>query len=652
MASSKTQIEENMETLLLALGTLLFAASTWFVLAYAKRKTPCFIILLSIASIGLGSAAVALLPIDLSYASRAKAANVTSHEGETDDDYIYSYSNNPTYIPWKVTYWTTFFLAWIILPITRQSLTSGQFTRYQRIKDGVSRSIKGIVLMMIAGVVTVIVSAVKLRTWHIVTIVMPALMALGNTYGLVLVALLLGNGLVNIPKRFWREACPSSVLRRSRIIASHIEESLFESVMQLEDIEDKIEEVCAMAVQLDEGGDEGLMRNEDGELTLRGQSKRATRCSCCGVDEVTEFHGCLEVLVRRKNETINLCAERRTRRNDSPTRGHHHRRRASRDDDGDTPEEVNTMDINYLLSLSSKLMDAQENVNSAQLRWDTLMEHSRLFSALMDGEVATTGGAVGDRRQGSDGSNENLLSPSSNHGSCGKVCYMLRRVWVRYLRFPTYRVVAMITAVLSVFVLMSEVTLGSKMNLSPFSWLVHGIEKTDQSSHQIPFQIAALVPLLYMSLSLYSSLFQIFGSYSLRGNRQSHGVALLFNAQYLVRLQFPLGYNYLLMLKYDLSHCAFGAIMDDMSTIPFLGASFSVYAPLLILAVCLFTLCDVYPRLLKFLGIEHEDALLVGDADELAQKENDGIQLMKRHSKSARGGSSSPEKQRLNRTIV
>ena len=535
-----------MEDTLLALGILLFVASTWFVLAYAKRKTSCFIILLSVASFGLGSAAVALLPIDLSYASRAKAANVTNQEEEIDgdDDYIYSYSNNPTYIPWQVTYWTTFFLAWIILPITRESLTSGQFTLYQRFKDGMSKSIKGIALMMIAGVVTVIASAVKLRTWHIVTIVMPALMALGNTYGLVLVALLLGNGIVAIPKRFWREACPSNVLRRSRIIACHIEDLFFEEVMQLEDIEDKIEEVCAMAVQLDEGG-EGLMRNEDGETTLRGQSKRAKRCSCCKVDEVTEFHDCLEVLVRRKNETINLCAERRTRRSDSPTQGHH-RRRANREDDGETPE-INTMDINYLVSLSGKLRDAQENVSSAQLRWDTLMEQSRLFSAMMDGEVVTTGGAVGDQGQGSDGSNENLLSPSSDHGLCSKVCYMFQRVWVRYLRFPTYRVVAMITAVLSIFVLMSEVTLGAKLNLSPFSWLVHGIEKADHSSHQIPFQIAALVPLLYMSLSLYPSLFQIFGSYSLRGNRQSHGVALLFNAQYLVRLQFPLGYNYLLM---------------------------------------------------------------------------------------------------------
>ena len=95
--------------------------------------------------------------------------------------------------------------------------------------------------------------------------------------------------------------------------------------------------------------------------------------------------------------------------------------------------------------------------------------------------------------------------------------------------------------------------------------------------------------------------------------------------------------------------------MSDMSTIPFFGTSFSVYAPLLILAVCLFTLCDFYPKILRFLGIEHEDALLLGDEDELDDKVNEGIQLMKRDAERRGGGVSSPrssssftEKQSLN----
>ncbi|KAL7527201.1 hypothetical protein ACHAXR_003548 [Thalassiosira sp. AJA248-18] len=642
---------ETNQTLAL-LAVLLFITSTWTVFHYAKRRTSIFILLLSVISFGLGSAAVALLPIDLSYASAALSNSTNSNNnnsdgGEDDIDNKNYASKNPTYFPWQVTYWTTFFLAWLVLPITRESLLSGHFTLRQRIKNGLSRSFRSIFLMFCMGIISIIAMAIHLKSAHIVTIVLPVLMALGNTYGLLLVSLLLGNGLINIPKKFWREACPANELRRARIMACGAEEELFEAVMGLEDVEDKIEEVCQTAVSLREGenSDLGIMENENGDVALGTprRGRRATRCGiCCRVDEVTEFHECLEVLVKRKNETVDLCSERRTRRGTS--------RRSSTDTDSDdNNDEINTMDIKYLVSLSCQLKKAQERVTSAQLRWNHLMEHSRLFSALMDDGIQSTG----SNDEGDGGTNTNLLSSSSAPGCCHKVRYSLQRFWVRCLRYPTYRCISIISAVLSVFVLVSEVTIAASLNLSPFSWILHAVDDYDQNSTtQILFQIAALVPLLYMSICVYTCLFQmsLLGPYCLRGGRQSNGVALVFNAQYLVRLQFPLGYNYLLMLKYDMTHCAFHTIMSDMATIPFFGTSFSVYAPLLILAVCLFTLCDFYPKILRFLGIEHEDALLLGDEEELDGKVNDGIQLMKRDAERrvAGGVASSPEKQSLN----
>lgn len=72
--------------------------------------------------------------------------------------------------------------------------------------------------------------------------------------------------------------------------------------------------------------------------------------------------------------------------------------------------------------------------------------------------------------------------------------------------------------------------------------------------------------------------------------------------------------------------------MSNMSTVPFLGTSFSVYAPLLILGLCAFTLCNGYARLLSFLGVEHEDAILLADHETLDSKVNEGITLLRRHS--------------------
>ena len=551
---------ENQTLLLLAI--LLFVTSTWFVLHHAKRRTSLFIILLSIISFGLGSAAVALLPIDLSYASSAAAgANSTAATTSDGDDAAQDAntnavdpSNNPTYLPWQVTYWSTFLLAWLVLPITRETLLSGQFTLRSRMKDGMYRSFRSLFLMFCAGILAIIGMAVHLKSLHLVTIVLPVLMALGNTYGLVLVSLLLGNGLVNIPKRYWREACPANELRRARIVACGAEEELFEAVMRLEDMEEKIEEVCQTAVCLREG-EEGsdMMENENGVATIGslGSSSRgrATRCFCCRGNGVTEFHECLEDLVRRKNETATLCSERRTRRGSRGRANGTHN--DERDENGDG--EINTMDIKYLVTLNVQLKKAQERVTSAQLRWNHLMEHSRLFSALMDdGSIAGVMGNGSNDGGDGDASDANLLS-SSSPSMTGKVRYFLQRLWVRYLRFPTYRFISLTTAVLSVFVLLSEVTISASLNLSPFSWTLHALDSYYKhggpSSTRIIFQISALIPLLYMSLCVYTCLFQmsLLGPYCLRGNRQSNGVALVFNAQYLVRLQFPLGYNYLLM---------------------------------------------------------------------------------------------------------
>ena len=521
---------------------------------------------------------MALLPIDLSYASIMAVASSSSstsstasdaYQGANDnDDTNYGdatttnnmMNSNPTYLPWRITYWTTFLLAWFILPITREILTSGQFTFFHRFKDGLSNSFRGLLLMLACGIISIIGMAIHLKSFHLVTIVLPVLMAMGNTYGLLLVALLLGNGLVTIPKRYWNEACPAKELRRTLIMTTNAEEELFEAVMELEDVEDKIEEVCQTAVCLRDDNDDGMLGGSDeGRLPRR---KRRGFC-ICKVDEVTEFHECLEELVRRKNETADLCSKRRTRRGGgggaATASGQSSRRRSDRDDDDESNNrnndggEINTMDIKYLVSLSGLLTTAQERVTSAQLRCDHLMDHSRLLSKLMDdGDSSRRSGEEFEN----DGSADSLLLTTSSAPTicCGKLRYTLQRTWVRYLRYPVFRCIALITATLSVFVLLSEVTLGVPLNLSPFSWTLHALDRYhkehNNSTSRFLFQVVALIPLLYMSLCVYTCLAQIsqLGPYCLRSNRQSTGVALVFNAQYLVRLQFSLGYNYLLML--------------------------------------------------------------------------------------------------------
>ena len=104
--------------------------------------------------------------------------------------------------------------------------------------------------------------------------------------------------------------------------------------------------------------------------------------------------------------------------------------------------------------------------------------------------------------------------------------------------------------------------------------------------------------------------------------------------QYLVRIQFPLCYNYLLLLRYPGSeNCAIMHVMSHMETVPFFGTlTFNSYAPLLIVLLCFATKFNIYGKVLAWLSIEHEDAVFNMGGEEFVEKEREGKILLSRGS--------------------
>jgi ascorbate-specific PTS system EIIC-type component UlaA len=72
------------------------------------------------------------------------------------------------------------------------------------------------------------------------------------------------------------------------------------------------------------------------------------------------------------------------------------------------------------------------------------------------------------------------------------VRHALHRCWVRCLRLPNYRAISIITALLSVFVLMIVVTLAAPLNLSTLSRTLHALELL--TTGHIMYQLAAPIP--------------------------------------------------------------------------------------------------------------------------------------------------------------
>ena len=99
-----------------------------------------------------------------------------------------------------------------------------------------------------------------------------------------------------------------------------------------------------------------------------------------------------------------------------------------------------------------------------------------------------------------------------------------------------------------------------------------------KNDHALVIQSVAFISLFYMSMCTYWSLFQInLGwQYKLQGPQLSGHSSLVFNAQYFSRLQFTLGFNFLMTLNIKQAEkAAFSNLMRNITIVPLFGTSFT-----------------------------------------------------------------------------
>ena len=110
------------------------------------------------------------------------------------------------------------------------------------------------------------------------------------------------------------------------------------------------------------------------------------------------------------------------------------------------------------------------------------------------------------------------------------------------------RLFAIVFAAATAVILWSELLMASSLS-SPIGLLLENLAMGHMDF--IAIQTIALLSLAYMSICTYWSLFRLnLGAmYSLQCPQLSLTPSLIFNAQYFSRLQFALGYNFIIMLN-------------------------------------------------------------------------------------------------------
>jgi len=435
---------------------------------------------------------------------------------------------------WRFVYWSTFFLAWIVLPIQMEMHGSGKFSLKEKLWDAVYKLVVQGVLAVVASCCYVIY---LVSSGHgTVSQVLGFTMAMGNTYGVLLLSLLMGNGLVAIPLSLWRLGDVEKGLQEIYLSAATIEEAFQDDKYELDDCEN---EVTRISDVLDKAGPNSILHSDIGAFVQLLKGK--------------------------------LTADR------APQRTSFHSYRV------ESISEFELVKKAYLTDLHKRLIIAQLKFKASQRRWIVLIDQYKKQQRIVS-------------------LNEDSADKSYHTYWERLIIHLTQKFYVH-----ACRLLALLCGFVSALILWCELLMSSSWG-SPIGMMMT-VGGGEQSS-SVTVQGISFIMLAYMSICTYWPLFRlnIGWKYKLEGPQQSSPFSLIFNGQYLSRLQFTIGYNFLLLLNVNSTNrTAFHELMKNSELIPVFGASFAIYIPLVMLLIALITLFDGYARIIKLLGVEMED---------------------------------------------
>ncbi|TKY47677.1 LMBR1 domain-containing protein A [Spatholobus suberectus] len=203
-------------------------------------------------------------------------------------------------------------------------------------------------------------------------------------------------------------------------------------------------------------------------------------------------------------------------------------------------------------------------------------------------------------RHNSTGWEYNSSIRPARTGKFGSLFDTLEFFWKCILRKQVEKGLAVILSIMSVAILLAEATLLPSVDLSLFSILIKSV-----GTQEVLVQVFAFVPLMYMCICTYYSLFKIgmLMFYSLTP-RQTSSVNLLMICSMVARYAPPISYNFLNLIRLD-SHktTIFEQRMGNIdNAVPFFGDKFNKIYPLIMVIYTLLVASNFFDRVFDFLG--------------------------------------------------
>ncbi|XP_074592775.1 uncharacterized protein LOC141848627 [Curcuma longa] len=202
----------------------------------------------------------------------------------------------------------------------------------------------------------------------------------------------------------------------------------------------------------------------------------------------------------------------------------------------------------------------------------------------------------------------------NRRGNLGSFLDIVELLWRCILRKQLQKVLAVTLGCMSAAILLAEATLlPSGVDLSLFSILINAVGK-----QEVLVQIAAFIPLMYMCICTYYSLFKfgmlMFYSFT---PKQTSSVSLLAICSMVARYAAPISYNFLNLIRLDdNAKTIFEKRMGNIDdAVPFFGKGFNKIYPLIMVIYTLLVASNFFDRVVDFFGSWKWLKLQTEDAD-------------------------------------
>nr|XP_043607883.1 LMBR1 domain-containing protein 2 homolog [Erigeron canadensis] len=437
---------------------------------------------------------------------------------------------------WSWSYWSTFLLTWLVVPLIQGYEDSGDFTVRERLKTSIHVNLVFYLILGFIGLVGLILLIMMRKDWS--GGLLGLAMACSNTFGLVTGVFLLGFGLSEIPKTIWRNADWTT---RQKVL-SH--------------------KVAKMAMKLDEAHQQLSNAIVVAQATSKQMSRR------------DPFKPYMDVIDNMINQLLH----------EDPSFKPQGGRVGQNDMDYDADEKSMATLRRHLRGVRDEYYRSKSQyltyVIEALKLEDTIKSYERRYE--------TGWKFVSSFR-------------SERSGTLGSYLDTLELTWRCVVRGQLQKLFAVLLGCMSAAILLAEATLlPSGVDLSLFSILINSVRTEDML-----VQVIAFVPLLYMCICTYYSLFQVgmltFYSFT---PRQTSSVSLLMICSMVARYAPPVSFNFLNLISLDgVKMTVFEKRMGNIDdAVPFFGKGFNKLYPLIMVVYTILVASGFFHKIISVIG--------------------------------------------------